>query len=147
MKRPYPFSLDNPPGPPFSIKFPAFVAPMRVDEPASCRNGGSFNLETSNPKLRLASCHLFDLFYYVLTCFCSLVFEFLPHSEKALHAQLPFWSRIQRIASKKMVLSVEIFSHYPSLLGHLRAQSSTSLLGIYRSTTAKSPISLHIPFK
>ncbi|KAH7512623.1 hypothetical protein FEM48_Zijuj12G0110500 [Ziziphus jujuba var. spinosa] len=52
MKRPYPFSLDNPPGPPFSIKFPAFVAPMRVDEPASCRNGGSFNLETSNPKLR-----------------------------------------------------------------------------------------------
>lgn len=62
MKRSYPFFLDNPPGPSFNFKYPAFVAPMRLDEPASCGNGGSFNLEPRNPKLRLASCHIFALF-------------------------------------------------------------------------------------
>lgn len=64
MKRPYPFSLENPPCPPsFNFKFPTFVGPVRVDEPASCGiNGSSFTLEARNAKLRLDYCHLLAVF-------------------------------------------------------------------------------------
>ncbi|ONI12553.1 hypothetical protein PRUPE_4G171200 [Prunus persica] len=55
MKRPYPFSLDNPPGPSINFKFPTFVAPMRADEASSCGNRYTFNLEPSgNPIFREA---------------------------------------------------------------------------------------------
>ncbi|KAK6946658.1 Plant transcription factor NOZZLE [Dillenia turbinata] len=52
LKRPYPFSLDNPPGPSFQCKFPTFVAPIRSDESTSCGNGGSFTLEQANQIFR-----------------------------------------------------------------------------------------------
>nr|XP_023914206.1 uncharacterized protein LOC112025754 isoform X1 [Quercus suber] len=48
MKRPYPFSLDNPPGPSFNYKFPTPVAPIRSDESASCGNGGTFNFDAGD---------------------------------------------------------------------------------------------------
>ncbi|KAM1169076.1 hypothetical protein ACFX13_031628 [Malus domestica] len=48
MKRPYPFSLENPPVP--SIKFPTFVAPpIRADEATSCGNRSAFNF---NPAIK-----------------------------------------------------------------------------------------------
>ncbi|GMY31969.1 SPEAR2 [Fagus crenata] len=52
MKRPYPFSLDNPPAPSFNYKFPTLVGPIRSDESASCGNGGTFNFEASDTILR-----------------------------------------------------------------------------------------------
>lgn len=54
MKRPYPFSLDNPPGPSFNYKFPTPVAPIRSDESASCGNGGTFNFDAGDTIYRLA---------------------------------------------------------------------------------------------
>lgn len=57
IKRPYPFSLDNAPGPSINFKFPTFVAPpMRTDETTTCGNrGGTFNLEPGgNSIFRLA---------------------------------------------------------------------------------------------
>ena len=55
-KRPYPFSLDNPPRPSFNYNLPAInVAPIRSDESASCGNEGMFNIfEASNTNSRLA---------------------------------------------------------------------------------------------
>lgn len=86
MKRPYPFSLENPPGPPpsFSFKFPTFVGPVRVDEPASCGiNGGSFTLAPRNAKLRFGSRYLLaffvviDFFFFFFQSFslCAILRE------------------------------------------------------------------------
>ncbi|KAA8523972.1 hypothetical protein F0562_010597 [Nyssa sinensis] len=54
MKRSYPFSLDNPPGPSVHCNFlPAFVPPItRSGESASCDNGGTLNTEFSSPIFR-----------------------------------------------------------------------------------------------
>ncbi|WKA12026.1 hypothetical protein VitviT2T_029465 [Vitis vinifera] len=52
VKRPYPFSLDNPPGPSFNSKFPTFDAPIRSDESASYGNGGTFILDVGNAIFR-----------------------------------------------------------------------------------------------
>ncbi|GFZ07540.1 hypothetical protein Acr_19g0004770 [Actinidia rufa] len=52
MKRPYPFSLDNPPGHSFPCKFPPTPAISRSDESASCGNGGILSLEPINPIFR-----------------------------------------------------------------------------------------------
>ncbi|KAK3036293.1 hypothetical protein RJ639_031265, partial [Escallonia herrerae] len=54
MKRPYPFSVDNAPGPSFNSKFPpVYVSPISgPDESAPCTNGGSINIEPANPILR-----------------------------------------------------------------------------------------------
>ncbi|KAA8526782.1 hypothetical protein F0562_008989 [Nyssa sinensis] len=54
MKRSYPFSLDNPPGPSVYCKFPpAYVAPItRSDESASCSNRGTATIEPGNPVFR-----------------------------------------------------------------------------------------------
>ncbi|KAL7218333.1 hypothetical protein ACSBR2_011576 [Camellia fascicularis] len=54
MKRPYPFHLDNPPGPSFPCKFPPIFVPLitRSDESASCGNGGTVNIEPNNPIFR-----------------------------------------------------------------------------------------------
>lgn len=74
MKRPYPFSLDNPPAPSFNYKFPTLVGPIRSDESASCGNGGTFNFEASDTILRLASflrycpLHIFIYKYNVTLC-------------------------------------------------------------------------------
>ncbi|KAK9269039.1 hypothetical protein L1049_000807 [Liquidambar formosana] len=55
MKRPYPFSLDNPPGPSFNCKFPSFATPItRSDESTSCGNGGTYNFDPGNPIFREA---------------------------------------------------------------------------------------------
>lgn len=54
VKRPYPFSLDNPPGPSFNSKFPTFDAPIRSDESASYGNGGTFILDVGNAIFRSA---------------------------------------------------------------------------------------------
>ncbi|PSR95711.1 hypothetical protein CEY00_Acc21735 [Actinidia chinensis var. chinensis] len=54
MKRPYPFSLDNPPGHSFPCKFPPTYVPAisRSDESASCGNGGILSLEPINTIFR-----------------------------------------------------------------------------------------------
>ncbi|XP_057473616.1 uncharacterized protein LOC130762015 isoform X2 [Actinidia eriantha] len=54
LKRPYPFSLDNPPGHSFPCKFPPTYVPVvsRSDESASCGNGGTLSLEPINPIFR-----------------------------------------------------------------------------------------------
>ncbi|KAK6934199.1 Plant transcription factor NOZZLE [Dillenia turbinata] len=52
LKRPYPFSLANPPGPSFQCKFPAFVAPIRSYESTSCGNGGTLTLEQASQIFR-----------------------------------------------------------------------------------------------
>ncbi|KAK3030269.1 hypothetical protein RJ639_039852, partial [Escallonia herrerae] len=54
MKRPYPFSVDNAPGPSFNSKFPpVYVSPISgPHESAPCTNGGSINIEPANPVLR-----------------------------------------------------------------------------------------------
>ncbi|XAR56496.1 hypothetical protein NMG60_11037012 [Bertholletia excelsa] len=50
MKRPCPFSLDNPSGPSLACKLPSlyFSPPTRSDESASPGNGGPANVEPSN---------------------------------------------------------------------------------------------------
>ncbi|KAF5948651.1 hypothetical protein HYC85_014608 [Camellia sinensis] len=55
MKRPYPFSLDNPPGPSFPCKFPATYFPPITrfdDQYVSCVNGSTVNVEPINPIFR-----------------------------------------------------------------------------------------------
>ena len=54
LKRPYPFSLDNPPGHSFPCKFPPTYVPTvsKSDESASCGNGGTLSLEPNNPIFR-----------------------------------------------------------------------------------------------
>ncbi|CAK9151677.1 unnamed protein product [Ilex paraguariensis] len=54
MKRPYPFSLDNPPGLSFPGKFPpTYFAPVsKSDDSASCGNGDTLNIEPGNPLFR-----------------------------------------------------------------------------------------------
>ncbi|XP_021684258.2 uncharacterized protein LOC110667654 isoform X2 [Hevea brasiliensis] len=53
MKRPYPFALDNPPGPSFPSKFPPIVHPIgRSDESFSFGNAGTFNFTLANPNFR-----------------------------------------------------------------------------------------------
>ncbi|KAG8657927.1 uncharacterized protein LOC110610681 isoform X1 [Manihot esculenta] len=53
LKRPYPFALDNPPGPSFPCKFPPVVRPIgRSDESASFANGGTFNFIPANSNFR-----------------------------------------------------------------------------------------------
>uniref|UniRef100_A0A5B6YR76 Uncharacterized protein n=1 Tax=Davidia involucrata TaxID=16924 RepID=A0A5B6YR76_DAVIN len=54
MKRSYPFSLDNPPGPSVHCNFlPAYVPPItRSGESASCDNGGTVNIKSANPVFR-----------------------------------------------------------------------------------------------
>ncbi|XP_059661459.1 uncharacterized protein LOC132307653 [Cornus florida] len=55
IKRPYSFSLENPPGPSLHGRFPpTYVAPpiTRSDESASCSNGGTNNIEPINPAFR-----------------------------------------------------------------------------------------------
>lgn len=54
VKRPYPFSLDNPSGPSFDSKFPTFAAPIRSDESASHGNGGTLVFNQGNPIFRSA---------------------------------------------------------------------------------------------
>lgn len=126
MKRLYPFSHDND-APSINFKFPTFAPPpMRTDETTSCGNrGGTFNLDPDgNTIFRFANLHLCDPFKSPSTCFLTW-FSFAPFSEKALPAQLKFRSPIRRLASKKMGVLMEIFSHLPllQLIGHVRAQS------------------------
>ncbi|OMO92396.1 hypothetical protein COLO4_17616 [Corchorus olitorius] len=54
MKRSYPFSLDNAPGPPLHTKFPHIVHPIRGQvETASSSNGSNFmNFEPGTPNFR-----------------------------------------------------------------------------------------------
>ncbi|KAM0997938.1 hypothetical protein ACFX2C_007768 [Malus domestica] len=54
MKRPYPFSLENPSVPSINFKFPTFVAPpIRTDEGTSCGNRSPFNFDPAiNPNFR-----------------------------------------------------------------------------------------------
>ncbi|KAJ7981798.1 Actin cytoskeleton-regulatory complex protein pan1, putative isoform 1 [Quillaja saponaria] len=55
MKRPYPFSVDNPSGPSFNYKIPTFVAPIRSEQAGSCGNGGTFNVDNGNSTFREGS--------------------------------------------------------------------------------------------
>ncbi|KAM7251376.1 hypothetical protein ACFE04_023259 [Oxalis oulophora] len=55
MKRPYPFSLDNPSGPFVQYKFPPVVHHhngSRSDDSVSCLNGAKLNYEPCNPSYR-----------------------------------------------------------------------------------------------
>ncbi|MBA0610004.1 hypothetical protein Godav_010906 [Gossypium davidsonii] len=53
MKRSYPFSLDNAPGPPIYTKYPPFVHSINGQvEAASSSNGSTFNFEPGTPNFR-----------------------------------------------------------------------------------------------
>ncbi|KAK6229347.1 hypothetical protein SCA6_018298 [Theobroma cacao] len=53
MKRSYPFSLDNAPGPPLHGKYPPIVHPINGHvEAASSSNGSTFNFEPGTPNFR-----------------------------------------------------------------------------------------------
>lgn len=55
IKRSYPFSINDAPGPSFNSRFPpAYASPTpRTDETASCSNEGTFNIKpAANPILR-----------------------------------------------------------------------------------------------
>lgn len=118
--------LDHPLGPSFNLKLPTFSAQPRADGAASCGNGSAFNPAQSTPKLRSAYCYNLSPFLSLCCHMLVLVTMFslrLVFSEKALvHTQLLFMSETQRVASKKIVLGVQTFSHYlfqQLLLQHL----------------------------
>ena len=60
VKRPYPFSLENPPGLCFNSKFPSFSVPIRSDESASYGNGGTLVLDPGNNAIFRSACLSID---------------------------------------------------------------------------------------